>query len=111
MNYQCPVCGYKELSQPPRDDTICPCCGTHFGYHDYATRYEELRALWISKGAQWFSRTRQQPPGWDAFKQLWESGLGYQNQGPEEIDTSNDYVLDSLDFAQATKVVRTGSPV
>ena len=106
-NHKCPVCGYKQLSQPPRADTICPCCGTHFGYHDYATTHEELRARWISKGAPWFSRARQQPADWDPMVQLWESGFGFQNGAPDEIETISEYDVESLDFAQATKVTRT----
>lgn len=101
MTYKCPVCGYKELSRPPQDDTICPCCGTHFGYHDYATPLAELRARWISKGALWFSHARQQPPGWDPWMQLWESGLGFQfqNVGSEDIDTENhSHIEDSFDL-------------
>lgn len=103
MTYRCPVCGYKELSQPPRDDTICPCCGTHFGYHDYATSYEELRSRWISKGAQWFSRARQPPPGWDGMMQLWESGLGIQF-GAEKSDTSVECDIENLDFSSPIKI-------
>jgi len=24
----CPICAYKNLSYPPRDYNICPCCST-----------------------------------------------------------------------------------
>lgn len=75
MRYQCTVCGYWQLTRPPQDDTICPCCGTHFGYHDYATTHEELRRKWISSGAHWFSRAQTSPVGWDPFVQLIESRL------------------------------------
>ncbi len=70
MKHLCPVCGYRELLRPPQDDTICPCCGTHFGYHDYATTHAELRQRWIAKGAPWFSRAQSPPIGWDPFAQL-----------------------------------------
>ncbi len=75
MNYLCPVCGFRQLALPARDDTICPCCGTHFGYHDYATTHEELRRKWVASGAHWFSRARARPPGWDPFEQLIEARM------------------------------------
>jgi len=70
MNFQCPVCGYSELPRPVQDELICACCGTHFGYHDYGSTYEELRFNWIARGAQWFSRSIRPPNGWDPVKQL-----------------------------------------
>lgn len=70
MKYDCPVCGYPDLSRPPQDDLICACCGTHFGYHDYGTTYEELRAQWIANGARWSVRSIPSPAGWDALCQL-----------------------------------------
>ena len=108
MTYQCPVCGYKELSQPPQDDTICPCCGTHFGYHDYATSYEELRSRWISKGALWFSRVRQPLPGWDGMRQLWESGLGVQ-LGAEKSEDVVEWDIEDLDFSSHMKIRPVGT--
>ena len=85
----CPVCGYDELSRPPQDDTICPCCGTHFGYHDYATTYDELRFRWLSSGAQWFSHARSQPPGWNALTQLLKRGFLIRIGGPEKVEDSD----------------------
>lgn len=70
MSAQCPVCGYAELPRPAQDDLVCACCGTHFGYHDYARSYEELRTDWIARGARWFSRSIRAPSGWDPVKQL-----------------------------------------
>jgi len=70
MKCLCPVCGYAELPRPPERNLICSCCGTEFGYHDYATSYEELRARWIAGGARWFSRTQPPPANWDPFRQL-----------------------------------------
>lgn len=75
MKHLCPVCGYRELSRPAQDDLICPCCGTHFGYHDYATTHEELRRKWVASGAYWFSRAQPAHQNWDAFVQLSEAGF------------------------------------
>lgn len=75
MKYMCPVCGYRGLARPARDDTICSCCGTHFGYHDYATTHAELRRKWVASGAHWFSRAQPAPQNWDAFVQLAEAGF------------------------------------
>jgi hypothetical protein len=75
MKYLCPVCGYPQLPRRPERDLICSCCGTQFGYNDYATSHEELRARWISAGARWFSRAQPPPPGWDPFRQLSEAKL------------------------------------
>jgi hypothetical protein len=105
MTYKCPVCGYKELSRPPQDDTICPCCGTHFGYHDYATTHEDLRMRWISTGARWFSRARQQPHGWDAMTQLLESGLAI-HLGAEKSETTVEFDIEPLDFSHNMKIAR-----
>lgn len=75
MTYRCPVCGYTQLPRPPCDYLICPCCGTEFGYDDYATVHEQLRQRWMALGAPWFSRTRLVPQGWNSVVQLMASGL------------------------------------
>jgi hypothetical protein len=86
MPYVCLVCGYPNLDEPPLgdklgiggSDEICPCCGTHFGYHDAAGGdpvrrkevYKELRRKWIANGMKWRARSEQPPTGWDPVKQL-----------------------------------------
>jgi hypothetical protein len=75
MIYLCPVCGYTQLPRPPRDYLICPCCGTEFGYDDYATVHEQLRQRWMALGAPWFSRTRSAPQGWNPLVQLMACGF------------------------------------
>jgi len=75
MSYLCPVCGYDQLSRPPRDYSICPCCGTEFGYDDYATIHEQLRQRWMASGAHWFSHARPAPNGWNPLIQLMASGF------------------------------------
>ena len=110
MNNKCPVCAYKQLSRPPQDDTICPCCGTHFGYHDYATTHEELRMRWISTGARWFSRARQQPADWDAMTQLLEGGFAIQLTGPEDSDTTIECDIKPRDFAYPSRITPPFGP-
>jgi hypothetical protein len=75
MKYLCPVCGYKELTDPPKDYEICPCCGTEFGYDDATFTHEELRRRWIAAGAQWFDYTTSPPAHWNPQVQLDEAGL------------------------------------
>lgn len=80
--FQCPVCGYDRLRRPPEDYLICACCGTEFGYDDFADthegrqhRWDQLRQRWIDRGMRWFSPVTQPPPGWDAEEQLLAAGL------------------------------------
>ena len=110
MINRCPVCGYNQLSRPPQDDTICPCCGTHFGYHDYATSYETLRLRWISNGARWFSRARQPPAEWNPLTQLLASGFAIQLTGGP-LDEDNETITPEYDFPfdLAMKVVRSAT--
>lgn len=70
MRYQCPVCGYDQLTHPPEDYTICPCCMTEFGNDDLDYTIEELRAQWVNNGLQWHSRVVARPRDWDPIRQL-----------------------------------------
>ncbi len=74
MTYTCPVCGYAKLKYPPQDYTICPSCGTEFGYKDFATTHEELRDRWIASGAHWHSQRIPPPADWNPFEQLVQAG-------------------------------------
>jgi hypothetical protein len=58
--YNCPVCNYDKLIEPP-DHTweICPKCGTEFGYDDCVATHEELREEWLAKGGTWFSKREE----------------------------------------------------
>lgn len=71
-HYTCPVCGWDQLAENPRCPTyeICPCCGTEFGYDDYARSPLLLRAQWVARGMRWWSRHRAAPEGWNAWAQL-----------------------------------------
>jgi len=66
----CPVCLYGKLTHPPRDYTICPCCGTEFEADDFDFTHAELRERWVASGASWFSSAILPPEGWDPFVQL-----------------------------------------
>lgn len=68
--YLCPVCGYNRLRFPPDNYTICPSCGTKFGYSDITKTHAQLRAEWRAHGARWHSGVTPPPEQWDAYQQL-----------------------------------------
>ena len=74
--HTCPVCGYAQLEFPPEDFTICPSCGTEFGYQDTMKSHEQLRAEWIASGPLWHSRVIRPPAFWNPFDQLIQAGFG-----------------------------------
>lgn len=82
MHHVCPVCGFRELSEPPRSSTgggsyeICPSCGFQFGVtdDDRGIPYEQWRANWIAVGMPWDRGSSDPPPGWDPAEQL--RGIG-----------------------------------
>lgn len=81
MRYTCPVCGYSNLTKPPEDFYICPCCGTEFENDDFEVSHAELRDSWLSAGAPWFSQFTSPPSGWNirkAYDQVFNAGLGYE---------------------------------
>jgi len=77
----CPVCGF-ELADKPWDDgpsdEICPSCGIHFGFDDFAGGNAKLRQevyrlwreRWLLGGPKWWSGSRPAPTGWDPHAQL-----------------------------------------
>ena len=73
--YTCPVCAHAALKFPSEDFTICPSCGTEFGYHDSNKSNAELRAEWVKRGLPWSSRVIERPAGWDGLSQLQSAGL------------------------------------
>lgn len=70
LQYECPVCGYDEMSDAPKAGEICPCCGTQFDSEDYDRPYHELRSDWIDRYMPWFSRGRKPPKDWNPYRQL-----------------------------------------
>lgn len=74
--HTCPVCGYAQLEFPPEDFTICPSCGTEFGYQDTTRSHADLRRDWIANGLQWYSRVENPPIHWNPFEQLIKANHG-----------------------------------
>jgi|SRR5579872_4961654 len=70
LTYFCPVCGYDQLDEPAANHSICPCCGTHFGYHDVGQSWSDLRAKWMLRGMPWFSSATAKPRDWKPVDQL-----------------------------------------
>jgi transcriptional regulator with XRE-family HTH domain len=68
--FDCPVCGYDQLTKPPRDFYICPCCGTEFELDDDERTLQELRSKWIDRNMTWFSRATPPPKDWNPYRQL-----------------------------------------
>jgi hypothetical protein len=76
--YMCPVCGYAELDDPPREPTgggsyeICPSCGFQFGVSDSdrGYTYSTWRSDWISRGMPWSSVGIVRPQMWNPQAQL-----------------------------------------
>lgn len=79
--FNCPVCGYDQLRDPPKDYTICPCCGTEFDYHDASPAkspsemHIKLRRRWIDRGMDWWFHYEPAPPNWDPVEQLKKANL------------------------------------
>lgn len=76
--YDCPVCGYDDLAEPPRSRTggasyeICPSCGFEFGVSDddQGCDYASWRSAWVAKGMPWSSVGQAPPRGWNPKEQL-----------------------------------------
>jgi predicted RNA-binding Zn-ribbon protein involved in translation (DUF1610 family) len=81
IEFACPVCGYADLGERPRDDDgwasfeICSSCGTEFGYDDATVSHAELRKRWLSGGCIWWATWEKSPSNWDAQRQLEQAGL------------------------------------
>ena len=81
--YQCPVCGYDGLLDPPRSQSgggsyeICPSCGFQFGESDddRGISYEQWRTQWISGGMVWDKGRSDPPLGWNPIAQLKRLGV------------------------------------
>jgi len=74
--FVCPVCGFGGLDEPPYEESgspsysVCPCCGTEFGYDDATEAHAALRKAWVDKGMPWWSGSLGPPSGWDPQGQL-----------------------------------------
>lgn len=67
----CPVCYYDQMEDID-EGTICPCCGTEYGYDDSMLTHEQLRDAWSADGCLWWSKAvgHQPPEGWHAGIQM-----------------------------------------
>lgn len=96
--YECPVCGYDKLVDPPANYNICPSCGTEFGNHDQNASILELRSAWESGGYEWWSHYQPKPNGWNGRNQLQKMLLRnastyYQNQVYSAMLGANSTIL------------------
>ena len=76
----CPGCGYAKLEFAPEDFTICPSCGTEFGYQDATRSYYDLCQDWIAGGLKWHSRVEELPFPWNPYNQLITSKMPYETK-------------------------------
>lgn len=89
MKFLCPVCGYDQLSRPPKNYHICPCCGTEFGHDDLEASHETLRREWIGRGMGWFSCRALPSAGWSPMAQLLKVGHGYGVSSAQQTKASS----------------------
>ena len=83
---KCPVCGYDRLEFPPRNYSICACCGTEFGYDDRILTHEQLRNSWIAKGYPWFDEAEVRSNDWNPVQQLLNAGyFGFQQAADKQL--------------------------
>jgi hypothetical protein len=85
ITYTCPVCAFNALELPPENFTICPCCGTEFGYNDATRTYRELRNNWLRLGGQWFDMEDEhflRLQHWSAWEQLDRAGFPWDVPDP-----------------------------
>lgn len=111
----CPVCGYSELLHRAWDDgnpsdEICPCCGTHFGYDDFAQtaadraiQQAELRNRWIANGSPWFSKSTTPPPGLSPAAQP----ASLDDEGNQGFDDSMTYQCPVCGYPKLSEPPRT----
>ena len=90
--YQCPVCAFAQMDESPRDHAICACCGTQFGYDDFAKTFRMLRDEWLRAGGKWFDTEDSAFPcyglGWNPWLQLDRAGFAYTGSSPAPRATS-----------------------
>ena len=115
MKFMCPVCGYDQLSRPPKNYHICPCCGTEFGHDDLEVSHTTLRSEWISRGMGWFSRKSLPPVGWSPVLQLLKAGNGYDLSSAKQSNVSSVIIaMGSQATAWTTgpiRIIRQSEPI
>ena len=95
MKYRCLVCGYDEMPHPPRDYSICPCCGVEYGLDDAFESYEAIRREWLLSGCGWFSRFKPYIASinGNAWEQLDRAGYSYDVAPPRSSVKTDVYPL------------------
>lgn len=75
-NPHCRVCGLEQCEAPWGEDnktpnyTICDCCGTEFGYHDFSQKaIFAQREKWIYSNYKW-KYPEHKPKNWSAEEQI-----------------------------------------
>ncbi len=106
----CPVCGYDALRRPPKDHTICPCCGVEFGYDDAGPvsakeMHAALRRRWIDRDAKWHSLRVPRPDDWNPWVQLAKARLPYDVSWQRGV--ANAYRIDPSLFRLARMTPKT----
>ncbi len=94
IHYTCPVCAYGQMPYSADEGTICPCCGTEFGYDDtMGVTFRNLRDRWVASHTPWFSPLDTPPPMWNGVRQLiladyeftWPEWLNVSVSRPEPV--------------------------
>jgi hypothetical protein len=98
MNYRCLVCGYDQMPHPPRDYSICPCCGVEYAIDDAFDSHLDIRNEWLRRGAPWFSRLKPYAPpaNWNAWEQLDSVGYRYDVGAPSTPIRTDVYEFDRV---------------
>jgi hypothetical protein len=103
--HTCPVCGYNELSYPPRNFTICPSCYTEFGYDDATLTHADLRREWIENGMPWMGINISPPPlGWNPYKQLTNLSEARETKTPPVTKGAH---IEVVDIGEGVTTVQT----
>jgi len=106
MKYTCPVCGFDGLEEPAADFTICPSCGTEFGYTDFLRGHDDLRARWIAKGMRWHSTVIPAPSDWERVKYEQLRNIGVLDYKPTAEGTQPQPEISFIDLGMRARVVK-----
>jgi hypothetical protein len=92
--HTCPVCGFNQLMDPPKDNTICPSCGTEFDFDTSFATPDQLRQAWIARGMKWWSTYDLPPDRWNPYAQL------------KNIRSTATFTFDILNFLSVEVVIK-----
>jgi hypothetical protein len=80
MKYQCPVCGFADLSAPPTDHSIMSLLRHRVRLSGLHPASFSTETRWLSRGALWFSRTTKPPIGWNPSDQLFKANIAVEEK-------------------------------